>query len=123
MSTSTPTASRSHYGSIASIGALFFIFGFVTWLNGPLITFARLAVSVTESAAFLSPLTFYISCFVLAQPSSVILNFTGMKRGRALGLSLMAIGAAVFGQYTTARVYGGAITGTFVIGAGLALLH
>jgi len=123
MSTSTPTASRSHYGSIAIIGALFFIFGFVTWLNGPLIAFAKLAFNVSESAAFLIPFAFYISYFVLALPSSVILKFTGMKKGMALGLFLMAIGAAVFGQYTTARVYGGAITGIFVIGAGLAILQ
>jgi glucose/galactose transporter len=41
----------------------------------------------------------------------------------ALGLFLMAVGALVFGQYTTARVYPGALTGIFVIGAGLAILQ
>ncbi|GAA5067049.1 sugar MFS transporter [Lysobacter panacisoli] len=114
---------RSHYGSIAIIGALFFIFGFVTWLNGPLISFARLAFNVSESLAFLIPFAFYISYFVLALPSSLILKKTGMKKGMALGLFLMAVGAVVFGQYTTARVYGGAVTGIFVIGAGLAILQ
>src|SRR5688572_28518481 len=122
MSTSNTRATRP-YGSIAIVGALFFIFGFVTWLNGPLISFARLAFDVSESLAFLIPFAFYISYFCLALPSSVILKFTGMKKGMALGLFLMAIGAAVFGQYTTARVYGGAITGIFVIGAGLAILQ
>lgn len=123
MSTSTPAAARSHYGSIAIIGALFFIFGFVTWLNGPLISFAKLAFNVSESLAFLIPFAFYISYFVLALPSSLILKKTGMKKGMALGLFLMAVGAVVFGQYTTARVYGGAVTGIFVIGAGLAILQ
>lgn len=122
MSTSTPAA-RSHYGSIAIIGALFFIFGFVTWLNGPLISFAKLAFNVSESLAFLIPFAFYISYFVLALPSSLILKKTGMKKGMALGLFLMAVGAVVFGQYTTARVYSGAVTGIFVIGAGLAILQ
>jgi fucose permease len=46
-----------------------------------------------------------------------------MKKGMALGLFLMAIGALVFGQYTTARVYPGAVAGIFVIGAGLAILQ
>ena len=122
MSTTTG-ASRSHYGSIAIIGALFFIFGFVTWLNGPLISFAQLAFNVSESLAFLIPSAFYISYFVLALPSSAILKKTGMKKGMALGLFLMAVGAVVFGQYTTARVYGGAVTGVFIIGAGLAILQ
>src|SRR5690606_29185286 len=40
-------------GSIAIIGLLFFIFGFVTWLNGPLISFAKLAFDVSETLAFL----------------------------------------------------------------------
>lgn len=121
---STTTAGpRSHYGSIAIIGALFFIFGFVTWLNGPLIAFAQLAFNVSESLAFLIPSAFYISYFFLALPSSAILKKTGMKKGMALGLFLMAVGAVVFGQYTTARVYGGAVAGIFVIGAGLAILQ
>ncbi len=123
MSTTIATGSRSHYGSIAIIGALFFIFGFVTWLNGPLISFARLAFDVSETLAFLIPSAFYISYFCLALPSSLILKKTGMKKGMALGLFLMAVGAAVFGQYTTARVYGGAVGGIFIIGAGLAVLQ
>ncbi len=122
MSTSTAN-SRSHYGSIAIIGALFFIFGFVTWLNGPLISFAKLAFNVSESLAFLIPGAFYISYFFLALPSSWILKKTGMKKGMALGLFLMALGAVVFGTYTTERVYVGAVTGIFIIGAGLAILQ
>lgn len=128
MSTSSPaapssTTSRSQLGSIAIIGALFFIFGFVTWLNGPLIAFAKLAFDVSDSRAFLIPFAFYISYFCLALPSSAILRRTGMKKGMALGLFAMAVGAAVFGQFTTGRVFAGAVAGIFVIGAGLAILQ
>ncbi|HEY1139760.1 MAG TPA: sugar MFS transporter [Lysobacter sp.] len=121
--TSSAGSTRTRYGSIAIVGALFFIFGFVTWLNGPLISFAKLAFDVSESLAFLIPSAFYISYFCLALPSSAILRRTGMKRGMALGLFLMAVGAVVFGTYTTARVYPGAVAGIFVIGAGLAILQ
>ncbi|HEY0502398.1 MAG TPA: sugar MFS transporter [Lysobacter sp.] len=116
------TPSR-HLGSIAIIGALFFIFGFVTWLNGPLISFAKLAFDVDDTYAFLIPSAFYLSYFFLALPSSFILRKTGMKKGMALGLFLMALGAAVFGQYTTQRWYPGAVGGIFVIGGGLAILQ
>lgn len=123
---STPSiaaAPRTQYGAIAIVGALFFVFGFVTWLNGPLIQFAKLAFDVSDSLAFLIPFAFYISYFCLALPSSAILRRTGMKKGMALGLFAMAVGAVVFGQYTTGRVYTGAVAGIFVIGAGLALLQ
>ncbi|HET7556452.1 MAG TPA: sugar MFS transporter [Rhodanobacteraceae bacterium] len=109
--------------AIVIIGVLFFIFGFVTWLNGPLITYVKLAFGLDDVNAFLVPMAFYLSYFFLALPSSFILKATGMKKGMALGLLVMAIGAAVFGQYATMRVYPGALAGLFVIGAGLALLQ
>ncbi len=120
---STAVPVRTNYGAIAIVGALFFIFGFVTWLNGPLIAFAKLAFNVNDTLAFLIPSAFYLSYFFLALPSSAILRKTGMKQGMALGLFVMAVGAFVFGQYTTGRVYAGAVTGVFIIGAGLAILQ
>jgi glucose/galactose transporter len=105
------------------IGVLFFIFGFVTWLNGPLITFVKLAFNLDDVNAFLVPMAFYLSYFFLALPSSFILRKTGMKKGMGLGLFVMAIGAVMFGQFVTMRVYPGALTGLFVIGAGLSLLQ
>ncbi|WP_374248415.1 sugar MFS transporter [Thermomonas sp.] len=124
MSTASSVAApRTPIGALVIVGALFFIFGFVTWLNGPLIAFAKLAFNVDDKLAFLIPSAFYLSYFFLALPSSAILRKTGMKKGMALGLFAMAIGAAVFGQFTTGRVYAGAVTGVFVIGAGLAILQ
>lgn len=116
------TAAR-HTSSIAIIGALFFIFGFVTWLNGPLITFAQLAFDLDEVNAFLILTVFFLSYFFLAIPASWILKVTGMKKGIAGGLLVMAVGAALFGEFTTQRWYPGALGGLFVIGAGLALLQ
>jgi MFS transporter, FHS family, L-fucose permease len=118
-------AARPHYDwmPILAIGLLFFIFGFVTWLNGPLIAFVQVAFNVTDVTAFLIPLAFYLSYFFLAIPSSWILKATGMKKGMALGLFVMAVGAVGFGQFAAMRVYPGALTGLFVMGAGLALLQ
>jgi MFS transporter, FHS family, L-fucose permease len=125
MNSALPAAApRSGYlASIITVGVLFFIFGFVTWLNGPLITFVKLAFDLDDVNAFLVPMAFYLSYFFLALPASWILKSTGMKRGMALGLFVMAIGALAFGQFATMRVFPGALAGLFVIGAGLALLQ
>ena len=114
---------RTNMGPMMIIGVLFFIFGFVTWLNGPLITFVKLAFQVQDAYAFLVPFAFYISYFVFSLPASMVLRRTGMKNGMALGLFVMAIGAMMFGQFATMRVFFGALTGLFVIGAGLSLLQ
>lgn len=109
--------------SIAIVGVLFFLIGFFTWLNGPLITFVRLAFQLDEVGAFLVLMVFYLSYFFLALPSSWILRRTGMKKGLGLSLLVMAVGAALFGQFATQRWYPGALGGLFVIGSGLALLQ
>ena len=105
------------------VGALFFIFGFVTWLNGPLIQFVELAFTLNTVNAFLVLMVFYLSYFFLALPSAWILQRTGMKKGMAIGLFTMAIGALAFGEFALRRWYPGALCGLFVIGAGLSLLQ
>src|SRR5690348_11014691 len=114
---------RSNIGPMIIIGVLFFIFGFVTWLNGPLTIFVKLAFNLDDVSAFLIPVAFYLSYFVLALPSAAILKRTGMKHGMALGLFVMAIGAVLFGEFINLRTYHGALAGLFVIGAGLSLLQ
>ncbi|OJW29877.1 MAG: glucose/galactose MFS transporter [Rhodanobacter sp. 67-28] len=114
---------QQQLGPMLIIGLLFFIFGFVTWLNGPLITFVKLAFQVEDAYAFLVPFAFYISYLVFSLPASMILPRTGMKKGMALGLFVMAVGAVLFGQFVSLRVFAGALTGLFVIGAGLSLLQ
>lgn len=109
--------------SIAVIGGLFFIIGFFTWINGPLIAFVQLAFDVNEIYAFLVLMVFYLSYFFLALPAALILRRTGMKKGLALSLLVMAAGAAAFGEFATQRWFGGALSGLFVIGGGLALLQ
>ena len=110
--------------SMLIIGILFFIFGFVTWLNGPLITFVKFAFDLdTDSKAFWVTFAFYISYFFLAIPSSYILEKTGMKKGMAIGLLVMAAGTLAFGEFSTKRFYVPALAGLFVIGSGLSLLQ
>ena len=105
------------------IGILFFIFGFVTWLNSVLIPFLREACGLTDSQAYLVTFAFYISYFVMAMPSSYILHRVGYARGISLGLLTMAVGALLFVPAAIYRTYGLFLTGLFIEGTGLALLQ
>src|ERR1051325_6500845 len=87
----------SYAQAIIIIGILFFVFGFVTWLNGTLIPFLKLACELeTDVQAFFVTFAFYMAYFFLAIPASVILKKTGFKNGMALGLAVMAVGSLVF---------------------------
>ena len=119
----SPMAGRSTVGPMIIIGVLFFIMGFVTWLNGPLITFVKVAFNLDDVMAFLVPFAFYISYLVFSLPASAVLRRTGMKKGIAIGLFVMAVGAALFGLFAPMRAYVGALSGLLVIGAGLSMLQ
>jgi len=105
------------------IGALFFVFGFVTWANSTLIPYLKIACQLTTSEAVLVTFAFYISYAVMAFPSSWVLKKTGFKKGMMLGLLVMALGALLFIPAASSRTFSFFLFGLFVIGTGLALLQ
>ena len=79
------TAKKENQYAIVIIGLLFFVFGFVTWLNGTLIPFLKLACQLNNDIqAFFVTFAFYMAYFFLAIPSSMILKKTGFKNGMSL---------------------------------------
>ena len=105
------------------IGALFFIFGFVTWLNSVLIPYLKLACELNNFESYLVAFAFYISYLVMAIPSAWVLKATGFKKGMALGLVAMGLGALIFIPAALTRTYVLFLLGLFVQGTGLALLQ
>ncbi len=105
------------------IGALFFIFGFVTWANSQLIPYLKIACELSFTESFLVATAFFAAYFVMALPSSFILKKTGFHKGMSLGLLIMSAGAFVFIPAANARSYPLFLTGLFIIGTGLALLQ
>ena len=123
-STSSNGISRKDYiFSITIIGLFFFIFGFVTWLNGILIPFLRTACELNDFEAYFVTFSFYVSYLVMALPSSALLKKTGFKSGMSIGLWIMAAGALIFIPAALTRTFGLFLTGLFVEGTGLALLQ
>lgn len=114
---------QSNLVSLLLVGLLFSIFGFITWLNGTLITFLQSACQLTNQQASLVTFAFFISYFVMALPSSAILSKTGFKNGMGVGLLVMAVGCLIFIPAANQRSYQLFLTGLFTQGLGLALLQ
>jgi MFS transporter, FHS family, L-fucose permease len=122
-SASAAMSKKDYYFSISIIGMFFFIFGFVTWLNGILIPFLKTACELSDFQAYFVTTAFYVSYFVMALPSSAVLKKTGFKNGMTVGLWVMAVGALIFIPAALTRTFSLFLTGLFVEGAGLALLQ
>lgn len=108
---------------ILIIGSLFFIFGFISWINAILIPFFRIACELNNFESYLVIFAFYISYLVFSVPSSYLLKRIGFKRGMMIGFWVMAVGAFIFIPAALTKMYGIFLLGLFTIGAGTALLQ
>lgn len=105
------------------IGILFFIFGFVTWLNGSLIPFLKVICDLNEFQALFVTFAFYIAYTVMALPMSYVLEKTGYKNGMALGLGIMVVGSLLFIPAATSASYILFLLALFTLGTGLTILQ
>lgn len=126
MSKSSVTGTKSASSNLVPmiiISVLFFIFGFVTWLNGILIPYLKIACQLTNFQAMFVAFAFYIAYFVMGLPSSWVLKKSGFKNGMMVGLWVMAIGTLLFIPAAATRTYSLFLTGLFVMGTGLTILQ
>ena len=116
-------SAQSNKTAIAIIAGLFFIFGFITWVNGALIPFMKIINELTEAQSYLVASASYISFVVMALPASYLLRKIGYRKGMSIGLFLMAAGALVFIPAAEARTYWMFLAGIFIQGTGMTVLQ
>lgn len=122
--TSHPNQNKTALLPMIICCALFFIFGFVTWANGTLIPFLKLALNLeTDLQAFFVTFASYIAYFFLALPSSWILRKVGFKNGLVIGMVILGIGSLIFIPAADQRSYELFLTGIFIQGSAMALLQ
>ncbi|MBN2636747.1 MAG: sugar MFS transporter [Prolixibacteraceae bacterium] len=121
--TASTRSKKSNFFPMVIISTLFFIFGFVTWLNGILIPYLKIACQLSDFQALFVAFAFYISYTIMALPSSWILKRTGLKNGMMVGLWVMAAGTLLFIPAALTRIYAIFLLGLFVMGTGLAILQ
>ncbi|GAB2644548.1 sugar MFS transporter [Emticicia sp. W12TSBA100-4] len=114
---------KNYTGPLIIIGLLFFVFGFVTWVNGTLISFFKNAFGLSNANSYLVTFAFFISYTIMAIPSSYVLKKVGFKKGMSIGLAIMAIGTFTFVPAAKAESYPLFLAGLFTIGIGLTLLQ
>jgi FHS family L-fucose permease-like MFS transporter len=116
-------AAQANWMTVGTIGLLFFIFGFVTWLNGILIPYLKISCELNHFESYLVAFSFYVAYVIMAIPSSWLLKRTGLKMGMMLGLLIMAAGALFFIPAAMTRTYSLFLSGLFIMGTGLAILQ
>jgi len=114
---------KSYLYPLAIIGLLFFVFGFLTWINGILIPYFKICMELNNFEATLVAFCSYFAYFVMALPSAYVLQFTGYRKGMVWGIFVMALGTLLFIPAAYSRMYPLFLGGLFVTATGLALVQ
>jgi glucose/galactose transporter len=109
--------------SILIVGGLFFIMGFISWMNAILIPYFKIACELSNFASYLVAFAFYISYFVMSVPAGYLLRKYGFRKGLMFGFFIMAVGAFIFVPAGMTRSYETFLVGLFSLGAGLAIIQ
>jgi len=116
-------SNKSSIFPMVIIGVLFFIFGFVTWLNGSLIPFLKVICDLNEFQALFVTFAFYIAYTVMALPMAYVLDRTGYKNGMAIGLGVMVVGSLLFIPAALSANFILFLLALFTLGTGLTILQ
>lgn len=117
------TNKRIYYISISIFAGMFFVFGFISWINSILIPYFKIACELTNFESYFVTFAFYIAYFIMAVPSGILLKKVGFKQGIMYGFILMSIGAFLFVPAALTRQFSVFLVGLFSIGTGLAILQ
>lgn len=108
---------------IVIIGVVFFIIGFVSWVNSILIPYFRIACELTNYQSYFVTFAFYIAYLVMSMPVAYLLKKTGYKKGMMYGFFCLAAGALLFVPAALDRAYWIFLTALFTMGTGLSVLQ
>ncbi|MDR2813487.1 MAG: glucose/galactose MFS transporter [Prevotellaceae bacterium] len=114
---------NSYTSGIFTLGMLFFICGFTTWLNAALTPYLKVACELSNFQAYFVTLAFYLACAAAVFPSLRLLGSAGHTTGMAIGLMSMSAGALIFIPAALLRTYSLFLLGLLVAGGGLGLLQ
>lgn len=121
--TNTQDKKSSSLLPLMMIAGMFFIFGFVTWLNGSLMPYLEVVLALTPFQASFILFSFYIAVTVFALPSSWVIRKVGYKNGMAIGMAAMACAALIYIPAAKTHWFGLFLIGQFMMGAGQTLVQ
>lgn len=105
------------------ISLMFFILGFVTWLNGSLIPFLKIVCELTNFQALWVTFAFYIAYTVMAIPAAALMAKIGYRKSMTAGLAVMAFGAFLFIPAAKSANYAVFLIALFTLASGMTLMQ
>jgi FHS family L-fucose permease-like MFS transporter len=109
--------------AFAYVTTLFFAWGFVTSLIGPLIAAVRRVFELSYTEATLTTFAWFIAYGIASIPAAAILGRLGYSRAIIVALVTMVAGCLIVPIATLADFYPGVLIALFIIASGVTLLQ
>lgn len=109
--------------AFAYVTTLFFAWGFVTSLIGPLIAAVRRVFELSYTEATLTTFAWFIAYGIASIPAAAILGRLGYSKAIIVALVTMVAGCLIVPIATLADFYPGVLIALFVIASGVTLLQ
>ena len=120
---SNSTTTKSNAIPLAIVAAMFFILGFVTWLNGSLMPYLKQLFDLTPIQASLILFSFYIAVTFTAIPSAKFVKKVGYKNGMAISIGMMMVTALLYIPAAKTQVFALFLVAQFTMGIAQTILQ
>jgi FHS family L-fucose permease-like MFS transporter len=114
---------RSYGSALRLLASLFFMWGFITVINGTLLPHLRSVFELSYFQASLIESVWFIAYFFASIPSAKLIERIGYQKSLVTGLAIMAVGALGMTLAASIPSYGVTLAMLFVIASGITLLQ
>ncbi|UYY57858.1 sugar MFS transporter [Sphingomonas sp. S2-65] len=118
-----PAAGGSYRPALTLLASLFFMWGFITVINGTLLPHLRSVFELSYFQASLIESVWFIAYFFASIPSAKLIERIGYQKSLVTGLLIMAVGALGMTLAASLPSYGVTLVMLFVIASGITLLQ
>jgi MFS transporter, FHS family, L-fucose permease len=119
----TPGAKATYTSALVLLASLFFMWGFITVINGTLLPHLRSVFDLNYTQTTLIESVWFIAYFVASIPSAKLIERIGYQKSLVTGLMIMAAGALGMTLAASLPSYGVTLFMLFVIASGITLLQ
>lgn len=117
------TGGASPRSTLTLLASLFFMWGFITVINGTLLPHLRSVFELSYFQASLIESVWFIAYFFASIPSAKLIERIGYQKSLVTGLAIMAAGALGMTVAASIPSYGLTLVMLFVIASGITLLQ
>lgn len=117
------SATGNYRPALTLLASLFFMWGFITVINGTLLPHLRSVFDLSYFQAALIESVWFIAYFFASIPSAKLIERIGYKKALVTGLLIMAAGALGMVLAASLPSYGVTLAMLFVIASGITLLQ